>query len=202
MSITFLVGLLSLAERVEVERPWLSAYDPDGNILWELRAATIRGTAGGWVAEDAVAYLYGDGELLVTARIPEVTADPTGQEWYARGEVTGEGEGLSFVAEEVRWANGELKLKGLRLVSRELELRALSASWESGGIWRLLGVKASFGDWELEFVEGVYDQSSRTLEIPGRLVARGWGWEVEAERARVHVDAERVVLWGVEIGPA
>ncbi len=202
--LTFVLGLAfaSLAERVEVERPWLSAYDAEGNLVWELRAAAIRGTGEGWVAEEVVAYLYGGGALLVTAHIPEVTADPGGLEWRAAGGVTGEGEGFSFTAGDARWAQGKLTLTEVRFTSGKLELRATRASWEPGGVWRLLGVEASFGEWELEFAEGIYDQTLRTLEIPRGLTARGWGWEVVADGAKVDVDGEHVTLWGVRVGPA
>ena len=197
-----LLAGLALAERVEVERPWLSAYDDAGNLVWELRAAAIRGTATGWRAEEVVAYLYSDGAPLVTVHIPTVTADPAGPKWRADGGVTGEGEGFSFTAEEVEWTRGELRLGELRLISGELELRALRAFWEPGGVWKLLGVEASFGEWKLEFAEGVYDQTDRILRIPQGLTARGWGWEIAADEATVDVDAERVTLRGVKVGPA
>ncbi|MGY4707388.1 hypothetical protein ACVNPS_06495 [Candidatus Bipolaricaulota sp. J31] len=203
-SLILVLGLAftSLGERVEVERPWLSAYDAEGNLVWELRAAIIRGTAAGWVAEEAVAHLYGGGILQVTVHIPEVTADPKGLEWRTDREITGEGEGFSFTAEEARWAQGKLTLTELRFTSGKLVLVATRAFWESGGVWRLLGVRASFGEWELEFAEGIYDQTARTLEIPRGLTARGWGWEVVADGAKVDVDGEHVTLWGVRIGPA
>lgn len=205
MRLALLLAVLSLlsaagsGERIRVEGPRLSAYDADGRPIWELSAAELEGTPSGWAARGVTVRLFGaDGEVLVEASIAEVKTDPQGTRWSSAAPVEGGGRGFVFRAERARWDEDGLSLEGLTFESGDLRFEAILARW-NGGRWHLQGVAASFGEWEFEFPEGVYLQGDEVLEVPRGLVARGWGWEVRAERAVVDVPAREVTLWGVEV---
>jgi len=183
-----------------VLNPWLTAYDVEGRPIWELLAANVEGTTTGWVTKEVVVRFYdATGTITVEAKVAEIHTDPKGNRWETAAPLEGKGEDFHFGAQEARWQNGELQLKGLTFVSGKLNLQARVATWDQGGIWRLAGVEASFGDWEFEFPEGIYRQDQGVLEITKGLVARGWDWEVRAEGAVVDVAKNKVTLRGVEV---
>lgn len=197
------VSLVGFGERVRVENPWLIAYDPRGRPTWELSAAEVQGSSAGWTAADVTVRIYGaGGEVAIEARVAELQTDAQGSRWSSASPAEGEGRNFRFRAERVRWEGEELKLDGLQFVSGDLALTAQAATWRRDGTWYLVGVAANYGEWELEFPEGLYRQDEEILQITEGLVARGWGWEVRAQRATVDIPTGTVTLQEVEVGEA
>lgn len=201
-ALIFLVALglvlVSFGQRVHVEKPWILAYNEEGDLLWEIHAGSLEGEGPERVARDVVVTLYRAGEPAVTIRIESITSGPKGLKWRSSGKVEGEGNDLRFSAQEVIWEEGRLVLRQLSFTSGRLSLEAVMVVWKEG-IWELIDVSASYGEWELEFSKGAYDQGARVLRVEGTLSARGWGWEVWAEGAEVDLDTEKVILRGVRV---
>ena len=200
MAAGLLIALAGLGERVRVEKPWLVAYDAEGHPLWELLATEVEGTSTGWTATEVTVRIFGaDGEVAIEAHVAELETDAKGSRWNSTAPVEGEGASFRFCAEGVRWEDEKLRIEGLKFESGELALTAQVATWSRDGRWHLMGAVANYGEWELEFSQGVYQQDKEVLEITKGLVARGWGWEVRAEGAEIDISAKRVVLQGVEV---
>jgi len=199
-ALAFLVALAGLGERVRVEEPWLVAYDAEGHPLWELLATEVEGTSTGWTAVGVTVRVFGaDGEVAIEVHVAKLQTDPKGSRWSSAAPVEGEGADFRFYAEGVRWEGEGLRIEGLRFESGELALTAQVATWSRDGSWHLMGAVASYGEWELEFSRGVYHQDKEVLEITEGLVARGWGWRVRAEGAKIDIPTKRVTLQGVEV---
>ena len=88
--ILVLISLIAFSQEVELDAPWLTVYDPEGNPRWEVSLGRLYKTDSGWEGEGVEVRLYWEGELRFTLRADRLSADRLGRNWTLSGEVSGQ----------------------------------------------------------------------------------------------------------------
>jgi hypothetical protein len=153
--VPLIFSLALAAQPVQVEAPWLTVYDVDGRPRWEVRMTYLARTDEGWEGEGVEVRLFHAGEVAVVIAAHAIRADRFGRAWTLVGDVTGEGEGISFTCDLAQWSGG-LVLVGLRATREGMSLVAAEARWALDEGIDLVDVQATLDGWEVKFADGRY----------------------------------------------
>jgi len=200
MPILFLlIGLVAFSQEVELDAPWLTVYDPEGNPRWEVSLERLVKTDFGWEGEGVEVRLYWEGELRFTLRADRLTADRLGRNWTLSGEVSGQAGELRISCRQADWGKG-LTLTELAAEGEGLSLSAAQASWEEGSEVFLTEVRVESHGWNLELATAVYRLDTGLLLGQGAEIA-GHGYLIEAEELELHPEQGELLLKGARLVP-
>ena len=197
--ILVLIGLIAFSQEVELNAPWLTVYDPEGNPRWEVSLGRLYKTDSGWEGEGVEVRLYWKGELQITLRADRLTADRLGRNWTLSGEVSGQAGELRISCRQADWGKG-LTLTELAAEGEGLSLSAARASWEEGSEVSLTEVRVKSHGWSLELAIAIYQLDSGYLTGQGAEIA-GHGYLIQAEGLELHPEQGELILKGAHLVP-
>lgn len=186
--------VLALAQTT-LTAPWLLVYDVEGRPRWEIHLEKLVRTQSGWEGEGVLVTLFFEGKPSFTLRAPRLSADPLGRRWTLHGELSGEGQGFTFTAQEARWAE-RLVLSEFSAKGEDLEVEAAEAYWELSGTLELFSAEVLARDWALRFPYGTYEEDRLTAQT---VEAVGHGLVVRAEYLELYLGEARVKFLGVKV---